>query len=393
MGAHGIACGPEISAFGIAEQSIHNVIQHDPTIFWSFHHSPVYIQDSFLIAVGSDSDWTYSEMWNPAPIASSDTFITYAGAPLLDGQTYYMRLRVHNGVVWSNWYDTSFHMNSLPSVPLLTFPDSCTVVPTATPTLFVHNSTDPENDTLTYDFHVVNHSMWGPPMPIDDSDIIQGSDSTGWTVTSPLNENWRYLWSARAFDQYEKSSWSGSWEFYVNAVEEPPLPFSLVKPPDTAGNIMYNMLPYFYWGISIDPDPLDRVHYSLYLALDSNFQFVRIIDSEMVPNENQYTLTDSLFFGTRYWWKVKAADKTGLYTYSSDIHSFRTWKLGDANGDWNVNLLDITFLIRALYEGGPKSNPLYAGDINGNCQVNILDVTYLINYLYKDGPAPKMGCQ
>ncbi len=386
-----VACGSEILALGLKNENMGHVLSATPAISWNFHDLGGLIQDSFLIAIGTDTNWAYSEMWNPGPVASSDTFVTYAGAPLQDGQTYYVRLRVHNGVVWSNLYDTSFHMNSVPSVPAPSGPVNEAVVHTASSTLYLHNSSDAENDTLTYDFYIDHHSMFGPPSPIKDSDIVQGNDSTGWTVTAPLNENWRYLWKARAFDQYEKSGWSGYGEFYVNAVEEAPWPFALVMPPDTAGSIVFDMLPRFYWGLAIDPDPFDTVRYTLYLAVDSNFQYVKVIDS--IPSfENQYITIDSLFFGTRYWWKVKAADKTGLFTYSSDVKSFRTWKLGDANSDWNVNIIDVSFLINALYKEGPAPLPRYVGDVNGNCAVNILDVSYLINFLYKDGPAPKIGC-
>ncbi|MEW5922426.1 MAG: thrombospondin type 3 repeat-containing protein [Candidatus Zixiibacteriota bacterium] len=61
---------------------------------------------------------------------------------------------------------------------------------------------------------------------------------------------------------------------------------------------------------------------------------------------------------------------------------------GDINGDSNINILDVTFLITYLYKGGAAPVPPEAGDINGDENTNILDVTYLISYLYKGGPAP-----
>jgi hypothetical protein len=117
---------------------------------------------------------------------------------------------------------------------------------------------------------------------------------------------------------------------------------------------------------------------------------VNTVDSIWQP---WFTLNDSLEFGTQYWWKVKATDNTGLYTYSSNALTFKTWKLGDANGDWKVDIFDITFLISYLYKGGQSPLPLFMGDANGDCLVNIFDVTYLITYLYKDGPAPQVGCE
>jgi len=60
--------------------------------------------------------------------------------------------------------------------------------------------------------------------------------------------------------------------------------------------------------------------------------------------------------------------------------------LGDANGDGEILLTDITILIDYLYDDGPS--PLPAADVmdvNGLPGVNLLDITYLIKFLYADG--------
>jgi len=69
-----------------------------------------------------------------------------------------------------------------------------------------------------------------------------------------------------------------------------------------------------------------------------------------------------------------------------------TFYYGDVNGDWSVNILDITYLINYLYKDGPSPIDMNNGDPDAGCAVNILDVTYLINYLYKGGPEPLEGC-
>ena len=69
-----------------------------------------------------------------------------------------------------------------------------------------------------------------------------------------------------------------------------------------------------------------------------------------------------------------------------------TFLYGDANGDWSLNILDITHLINYLYKGGPVPVDMNNADPNASCSVNILDVTYLIGYLYKGGPEPLAGC-
>jgi hypothetical protein len=73
------------------------------------------LQTAFEIAVGTDDDWQYAEMWNPAPVVSADTSVIYQGAALVDGATYHLRLRVKNEDVWSDWYSTTFRLNSVPA--------------------------------------------------------------------------------------------------------------------------------------------------------------------------------------------------------------------------------------------------------------------------------------
>ncbi|MEW5922465.1 MAG: right-handed parallel beta-helix repeat-containing protein [Candidatus Zixiibacteriota bacterium] len=62
---------------------------------------------------------------------------------------------------------------------------------------------------------------------------------------------------------------------------------------------------------------------------------------------------------------------------------------GDFNDDGSINLLDVIYLIRFLYHGGPMPVPeAMAADVDGSQAVNIRDVSYLVNYLFRGGPAP-----
>ncbi|UCG60426.1 MAG: immune inhibitor A [Candidatus Zixiibacteriota bacterium] len=61
---------------------------------------------------------------------------------------------------------------------------------------------------------------------------------------------------------------------------------------------------------------------------------------------------------------------------------------GDADGDGEVTMDDVSFLIDYLHKGGPAPDPMEAGDANGDGSVDQLDARYLINYLKKDGPEP-----
>ncbi len=63
---------------------------------------------------------------------------------------------------------------------------------------------------------------------------------------------------------------------------------------------------------------------------------------------------------------------------------------GDANGDGQIDVADVMYLINYLFIGGTSPDPVAAGDINCDDAVDVADVMYLINYLFIGGSPP--GC-
>ncbi len=61
---------------------------------------------------------------------------------------------------------------------------------------------------------------------------------------------------------------------------------------------------------------------------------------------------------------------------------------GDADGDGDVNIADVTYLVAYMFTGGPVPVPYLAGDCDNDGQVNVADITWLVAYLFYGGPAP-----
>lgn len=61
---------------------------------------------------------------------------------------------------------------------------------------------------------------------------------------------------------------------------------------------------------------------------------------------------------------------------------------GDVNGDRQLDVADVLYLVNYLFKGGSTPNPLLAGDCDCDGKVTISDVIYLINYVAKSGPPP-----
>jgi hypothetical protein len=95
-----------------------------------------------------------------------------------------------------------------------------------------------------------------------------------------------------------------------------------------------------------------------------------------------YTISTDFPIANPYQSEVSVADAfVSKFTVSTFI-------CGDVDGDEQVNILDIVFLINYKYKAGPAPDPLQSADVNSDGDINILDIVYLINYKYKGGPAP-----
>ncbi|UCD17568.1 MAG: M6 family metalloprotease domain-containing protein [Candidatus Zixiibacteriota bacterium] len=68
---------------------------------------------------------------------------------------------------------------------------------------------------------------------------------------------------------------------------------------------------------------------------------------------------------------------------------------GEADGETEINLLDILYLIDKVYSGGPDPVPysLCSGDANCDCAVNLLDILRLIDFLYMEEGGPPCSCE
>jgi len=74
-----------------------------------------------------------------------------------------------------------------------------------------------------------------------------------------------------------------------------------------------------------------------------------------------------------------------------DLGMASAFMCGDANGDGQVDIADVVYLINYLFVGGPEPLPILSvGDANGDGTVDIADVIYVINHLFTGGPPP--GC-
>jgi hypothetical protein len=64
---------------------------------------------------------------------------------------------------------------------------------------------------------------------------------------------------------------------------------------------------------------------------------------------------------------------------------------GDVNNNGIVNGNDVVFFVSYIKDGGVIDEPIIRADADGDCEVNLLDVSYLVEYFKGRLPAPQPG--
>ncbi len=74
------------------------------------------------------------------------------------------------------------------------------------------------------------------------------------------------------------------------------------------------------------------------------------------------------------------------------VHIAFNYLPGDMNGDWSVDIADLTYLVTYMFKTGPPPVwPAWRGNVNGLGKIDIADLTYLVGYSFRGGPPPAVG--
>ncbi|MEK7775332.1 MAG: M14 family zinc carboxypeptidase [Candidatus Zixiibacteriota bacterium] len=92
-----------------------------------------------------------------------------------------------------------------------------------------------------------------------------------------------------------------------------------------------------------------------------------------------------------YWYRAISIDAQGQGSrYSNVVKAFIPvpYIVGDANHSGGINIVDLTYLVGYLFNGGALPNPPASGDCNCSGGINIVDLTFLVQYLFAGGAVP-----
>lgn len=191
--------------------------------------------------------------------------------------------------------------NAAPTAPMLVSPAVGGESTAPNTTLVVQNSTDADNDLLTYVFELDTVNTFDSADKRTSGQVIaSGSGQTLWS-TPTLEENKRYWWRVKAQDGRAESAWTQG-EFLMNAVNERP-PVPTVNNPGY-GAWTETQQPSLIANAVTDPDG-DVVRYGFQVFSDAGL--TQLVTQGESPNTG-WIVTPSLNDRTIYHWRVRAID-------------------------------------------------------------------------------------
>lgn len=302
------------------DENLQHLVTHSPTISFDYYDSMGETQTHYHIQISSYADFNSIDLWNTGEIANDATSVVYDGNTLEDGQNYYLRVKVASGDFLSDWSILQFRMNSKPSITVLVSPINNKVsgIPVV---LKILNSTDAENDNLTYSFNVYGDAVLTEKIDSVTA-VTEATDTTSWQMITTLIDNGQYWWTASANDGYEESTVSNAASFLLNSANDSPSAFALISPADSSEVI--TLTPILDWEIANDPDPLDTVSYNLYFG--SSIPDLQLISVDTLTS---YRILYPLSDNTNYYWKVVAEDLSGAATENTG--GYRLFRVNTEN--------------------------------------------------------------
>jgi len=361
-----------------------NLVDHTPTISWTYDDPTGNPQQMFEVQVSNENYWVSPDMWESGPQPGSATSIVYGGAALVDGEDYAIRVRVFNGILWSDWYNATMRMNSPPEQAYNMTPDNMTVTAQEYPSLSHRNPNDAENDVLSYMYELYGDAAM-TELVTREVDYPAMSYITSWTPDVALADDEDYYWRVQAFDGFEYGEFTDLAEFATNTMNTDPTEFTVLSPSD--GATLGDTATTFTWESSFDTDAYDELEYTIQISGVSSFATTL---RNYKTTETSYTVNLGLQHDFTFYWRVVAEDNFGGQVYSGNSCCFKILAAGDCNSDGTINVGDAVFLVNYIFKEGQAPNPVSNGDANCDDAINVGDAVSIINFVFKGGSAP--GC-
>ena len=191
------------------------------------------------------------------------------------------------------------------------------------------NSTDVDNDTLTYSYRV--YSDLGLTNIVASINGIEpgNNGTTSWTVTPVLSENTFYYWQVIVIDEHGAETSSEVAEFFVNSYNDAPSKPAIIAPAIDGEITSKDLTIAVKNATDADNDPL---FYRFQIDTVDTFDSASLMTSELLEEGTEETVwsVTGLDDNTNYYWRVRAID--GAAESSWTLGRFFVNTVNDAPG-------------------------------------------------------------
>lgn len=278
----------------------------NPTLSWT--NSTDKDGDAITYSVHVYKDAALTEVAAQAfdlPEAPSGTTSWEVTTPLDNHVTYYWRVIAKDAIGAQTLSPARLFVvntgNHPPSQPVIAAPVVGGESTQARSLLVVENSTDPDNDLITYVFEIDTVKSFDSSDKRTSGQVMSsGGGTTSWT-TEPLVENKRYWWRVKSQDGRAESEWTVG-DFRMNAANDPP-PSPTIKNPGNASWVG-TVQPSLEANPVVDPEEqIVRYHFEVYRDAELTQKVV-----EAYSETTAVTVSTPLADKTTHWWRVRAVD-------------------------------------------------------------------------------------
>lgn len=217
-------------------------------------------------------------------------------------------------------------INRVPSTPGLIAPLNSSSVEFEPIQLLWNNSSDGDEDPLTYTVELRYDSQLNPPAQT----LTVAEDASGISYAEPttrIPENTRVFWRVRATDNQGPTSvspWTDTWMFIVNLENEPPPSPSILKPTNNESVLLRT--PAIAVSHVTDPDG-DEVSYIVEVSTTATFDPVLTASPSLSAatgaTQTEWQVGPALDWGTTYFARAYAIDALGASSAPSSVVTFR----------------------------------------------------------------------
>jgi hypothetical protein len=229
----------------------------------------------------------------------------------LDENTwYYWRAEADDWLIEGPWMiPASFFVNTAndaPTAPSIIAPAHESEITSVSADIIVSNSTDPENDPLTYVFEIDKVMTFDSPDLRQSGNLTEGIGTTSWPLDS-LDDNTRYYVRAKATDGLAGSQWSELVNFFVNTLNDAPTTPILANPSDEGAVNVFMPDLSVHNSFDIDEEVL-TYEFELYDDAALTILVSSIADVAETPQITTWTVPVSLTENETYYWRARAFD-------------------------------------------------------------------------------------